>query len=119
MASRNQGIQSKNKVSVGQKLGGGANRVHVAATNQRLGGKVGDHATMKGSTGYKGETLYNTSAPTFDPVRYGNATAAELSGANAGCGKGRTIYATGSQCRTGDVAGNKINPGDPLAGWKR
>ena len=58
MSKGNQGIQSRNKVSVGQKLGSGANRVHVAATNQRLGGKVGDHVTGKGATNYKGETYY-------------------------------------------------------------
>jgi len=90
---------------VGQRLGTGVKRVHVAATNQRLGGKVGDHTTDEGNTGYKGETLYNRNAPTFDPVRYGNATAAELSGANAGCGKGRDVMRTGSQGVHGETSG--------------
>jgi len=102
MASRNQGIQSKNKVSVGQKIGTGANRVHVAATNQRLGGKVGDHVTGKGSTGYTGETLYNRNAPTFDPVKYGNEIAATTV---CGVGGSSTIYNPGSQGIHGETSG--------------
>jgi hypothetical protein len=105
--SKNQGIQSRNKVSVGQRLGTGANRVHVAATNQRLGGKVGDHVTNSGATGYKGETLYNRSAPTFDPVRYGNEVAATTV---CGVGGSRTIHSTGGQGIHGDVAGSRGNP---------
>jgi hypothetical protein len=100
---KSQGIQSKNKVSVGQRLGTGANRVHVAATNQRLGGKVGDHATGKGSTGYKGETLYNRSAGTFDPVPYGNAVAATTT---CGPGGSRRVMGSGSQGTHGAVTGN-------------
>jgi len=115
MAKGNQGIQSKNKVMVGQRLGTGPNRVHVAATNQRLGGKVGDHATGKGATGYKGETLYNRNAGTFDPVRYGNTVAATTT---CGPGGSRTIYKSGSQGQRGD-GGSALNPQDPLAAWKR
>ena len=115
--SKNQGIQSRNKVSVGQRLGTGANRVHVAATNQRLGGKVGDPVTGKGATGYKGETLYNRSAPTFDPVRYGNAVSATT---QCGPGGSRTVYKTGSQGVQGNPnPGNPMAGGDPLAPWKR
>jgi hypothetical protein len=105
--SKNQGIQSRNKVAVGQRLGTGANRVHVAATNQRLGSKVGDHATNKGNTGYVGETLYNRSAPTFDPVRYGNEVAASTV---CGVGGSRTIHSTGGQGRHGEVSGSRGNP---------
>jgi hypothetical protein len=113
----NQGIQSRNKVSVGQKLGSGANRVHVAATNQRLGGKVGDHVTGKGATNYKGETLYNRSAPTFDPVRYGNEVAATT---QCGVGGSRTIYKTGSQGVQGNPnPGKPMAAGDPFEKWER
>jgi hypothetical protein len=100
----NQGIQSKNKVRVGTRDGTGANRVHVAATNQRLGGKVGDHVTGKGSTGYKGETLYNRSAGTFDPVKYGNEIAKNVGA--GGPGTGRTVHGCGSQGMHGSASGN-------------
>jgi hypothetical protein len=105
----------KNLVHPGVRTGSGANRVHVAATNQRLGGKVGDHVTGKGGTNYKGETLYNRSAPTFDPVRYGNEIAASTV---CGVGGSRTIYKTGSQGQRGD-GGPKLNPQDPMAGWRK
>jgi len=98
---RNQGIQSRNKVSVGQRLGSGANRVHVAATNQRLGGKVGDHTTAQGATGYTGETLYNRNAPTFDPVKHGNEIAATT---QCGPGGSRSVSKTGSQGVHGEPA---------------
>jgi len=117
MKPRSQGIQSKNKVSVGQRLGDGVHRVHVAATNQRLGGKVGDHATGKGSTNYKGEPLYNTSAPTFDPVPYGNAVSAST---QCGPGGSRTIYKTGGQGVQGNPApGNPPPRGELFPGFKR
>ena len=115
--SKNQGIQSRNKVSVGQRLGTGANRVHVAATNQRLGAKVGDHATNKGNTGYVGETLYNRSAPTFDPVPQGNAVAASTV---CGPGGSRTVYARGVQGTHGQAnPGKPMAGGDPLSPWSR
>jgi len=115
MASRNQGIQSKNKVMVGQRLGTGANRVHVAATNQRLGGKVGDHATASGATGYKGETLYNRNAGTFDPVRYGNAVAATT---QCGPGGSRRVMGSGSQGTHGSpTPGNPPETKELWPGW--
>ena len=107
----------KNLVHPGQRLGSGANRVHVAATNQRLGGKVGDHATNSGATNYKGETLYNRSAPTFDPVPQGNAVAASTT---CGVGGSRTIHKTGGQGVHGNAnPGNPMPGGDPLAPWSR
>jgi hypothetical protein len=78
---------------------------------------VGDHVTGKGATGYKGETLYNRSAPTFDPVRYGNAVSATT---QCGPGGSRTVYKTGSQGVQGNPnPGNPMAGGDPLAPWKR
>jgi hypothetical protein len=107
----------KNLVHPGVRTGSGANRVHVAATNQRLGGKVGDHVTGKGATNYKGETLYNRSAPTFDPVPYGNAVSASTV---CGVGGSRTIYKTGGQGVQGNPnPGNPMPGGDPLTPWSR
>jgi hypothetical protein len=103
MASRNQGIQSRNVKRVDQRLG--------------TGGKVGDHATGKGGTGYKGETLYNRSAGTFDPVRYGNEISATT---QCGPGGSRTIYKTGSQGQQGNPnPGNPPSRGDLFPGWER
>jgi len=102
MASRQ---VDRNKREIPQRLGAGVKRVHVAATNQRLGGKVGDHAINR-NTGYTGETLYNKSAPTFDPVRYGNAVAATT---QCGPGGSRRVMGSGSQGTYGDV-GNKAEP---------
>jgi hypothetical protein len=111
----NQGIQSKNKVRVPQRLGSGANRVQKAGVAQ-LGQHVGDHATNRGATGYTGERL-TSNAPTFDPVRYGNEVAATT---QCGVGGSRTIYKTGSQGVQGNPnPGKPMTAGDPLAPWAR
>src|SRR5215472_5532723 len=101
------GIRSRVNVSVGQRLGSGAKAINHAGVAQ-IGARQGNHFTQGGADGrmesrYGGVDVYST-GPGYNKVKYGNATAAELSGANAGCGKGRTVYATGSQCKTGEPA---------------
>ena len=95
--AKNQGIKSRNLVHPNYRTGSGANRVQKAGVAQ-LGQHVGDHATGRGATGYTGERL-TSNAPTFDPVRYGNAVAAST---ECKPGGSRTIHPAGSQCRTGD-----------------
>jgi|SRR6516164_9779065 hypothetical protein len=74
-----------------------------SAVNQ-LGNHVGDHIThVAGSTGYRGEPLVR--GPGY------NNPQGPTSFSNIGPGKGRTIYASGTQCQTGPV--NKGLPGLP------
>lgn len=85
------GAKSRVNVSPSYRQGQPRQAVRVAGVNQRLGGKVGDHATQKGATGYKGEVIFPGRAGY--PSRLGN----ELTKPNGPKGQGRTVYASGSQ----------------------
>jgi hypothetical protein len=67
----------------------------------------GDHSTAHGGapTGYKGEKLHHDNR-TFQPVPFGNEVA--LNVGRGGPGKGREVFASGSQSTHGST-----NPGSP------
>ena len=119
MSKGNQGIQSKNKVRVPQRLGSGAKAINHAGASQ-IGAAQGNHFTTGGENGrmnsrYGGVDLYST-GPGYNKAKFGNELA--LNVGKGGPGTGRTVYASGSQCRTGD-GGRPLNPQDPLAPWSR
>ena len=64
---------------------------------------VGNHITHSGRTDYKGDPDFTRKgySPPVGPTSF----------SNIGPGKGRTIYASGTQCQTGPV--NKGLPGLP------
>jgi hypothetical protein len=87
------------------RTGSGSKSIRPAGVSQ-LGYAVGDHTTNRpGSSGYRGEKLHNPER-NFNPVPYGNSVALNVNG--GGPGKGRTVYASGSQGTQGSVA-----PGSP------
>jgi hypothetical protein len=92
------GIQSRNIVSKPVRTGTPRQHVHPGGVAQ-IGQHVGNHATHKGRTDYRGEKLY---AGAGYPSRLGNEVAA-----NTVCGPGgsRTVMKTGSQTIHGPVAG--------------
>jgi hypothetical protein len=87
------GINSKNVVRKGQRLGQRQERVHVPQTN-RMGAKYGDHVTEAkgGDTNYRGET------PLFRE-KYGNVPLGNEVAATTDCkaGGSRTVMKPGQQ----------------------
>jgi hypothetical protein len=71
----------------------------------QYGQMVGNHVTHTGSTNYKGDPDFTRKgySPPVGPTSF----------SNIGPGKGRTIYASGSQCQTG------TNPGNPRSNPRR
>jgi hypothetical protein len=118
---KSQGIQSKNNVRVGQRLGPGAQAINHAGVAQ-IGQRQGNHFTNGGADGrmesrYGGVDIYST-GPGFNKAPLGNAKALDVGG--GGCGTGRTIYPLGSQGTHGPVVrGNAPSKGDVLGHWKR
>jgi len=107
------GIKSRVNVSVGNKTGAPRERIRHAGVAQ-YGQAQGDHITEHGSTGYGGVKAH-TNKPGYQS-ELGNKVALNVGG--GGAGTGRTIYRSGSQCRTGD-GGSPLRPQDPLAPWSR
>jgi hypothetical protein len=89
------------------RTGSGPHSVRPAGTN-RFGYSVGDHTTNRpGSSGYKGERLFNPERNPAMSVPFGNQKALDVG--QGGCGTGRTLYGqAGSQGTHGSV-----NPGNP------
>ena len=110
------GIQSRQKVRVGQRLGAPRERVRPTGVAQ-YGQAQGSHVT--GTEGGGGDTGYHgVKAHTGKPglqSREGNMVAASTVCKPGGS---RTIYRSGSQCQTGD-GGASLEPRDPLAPWSR
>jgi hypothetical protein len=87
-----QGIQSKNKVSVGVRTGDGARGVNTKFAS-RVGQSIGNKATEKrGTIPYVREDVYKP--PNFNPVRQGNEVAAST---QCGPGGSRNVYRSGGQ----------------------
>ena len=101
------GIKSRVNVRVGNKTGAPRERIRHAGVAQ-YGQAQGSHVT--GTEGGGGDTNYHgVKAHTGKPglqSELGNKVALNVGG--GGPGTGRTIYASGSQCRTGAA-----DPGNP------
>jgi len=110
---RNQGIQSKNKVRVDQRLGSGAKAINHAGVAQ-IGQRQGNHSTNRPATSYGGVDLFSA-GPGFNKAKYGNEIAAQTVAAPGGS---RNIHPAGSQCKTGD-GGPALKSQDPMSAWKR
>jgi|SRR6516225_1136869 hypothetical protein len=104
----------KNLVHPKIRTGSGSKAV-VPAGPAQLGQRQGNHPTNRPSTSYGGVPIYST-GPGFQPAPFGNTKALDVG--KGGPGTGRTIYGSGSQCRTGD-GGSPLRPQDPLAPWSR
>jgi len=91
------GIASKNKREVGNRTGAPRERIRSTGVAQ-YGQAQGSHATESGDTGYHGVKAH-TNMPGY-PSELGNKVALNVGG--GGPGTGRTIYKSGSQCKTGD-----------------
>jgi hypothetical protein len=112
------GIASKQKREVGNRTGAPRERIRPTGVAQ-YGQAQGNHFTEQGRDGRMSSDYGGVKAHTNMPglqSQLGNKVALNVGG--GGPGTGRTIYKTGSQCRTGD-GGSALNPGDPLSGWKR
>jgi len=115
------GIKSRVNVSVGQRLGSGSKAINHAGVAQ-IGQRQGNHFTEPGRDGrmqsrYGGVDMYSA-GPGFNKVKYGNEVAKNVGG--GGPGTGRTIYASGSQCRTGAAdPGNTPQAKTLWPGWER
>jgi hypothetical protein len=95
------GIASKQHREVRVRTGTGSHSTNPGYVSQ-LGNKVGSH-TRQGDSGYRGEKMHNDRS--FQPVKFGNEVALNVGG--GGAGKGRTIYASGSQgCQGQPAQGN-------------
>jgi hypothetical protein len=96
------GIASKNKVSVGNRTGAPRERIRPTGTAQ-YGQAQGNHFTEQGRDGRMssdyGGVKAHTNMPGY-PSELGNKVALNVGG--GGPGTGRTIYKSGSQCKTGD-----------------
>jgi len=110
------GITSKNLVHKPVRTGAERRHIQKAGVAQ-LGQRQGDHVTERaGSTGYRGESLVGPKHPISTPL--GNEVA--LNVGKGGPGKGRTIYATGTQCMTGAPdRGNPMPVGEIFPGFKK
>jgi hypothetical protein len=90
------GITSKNLVHKPVKTGQGALKDNVKAVSQigqAMGNKATDHSRLINPV----ERLRAGALGAMGSVPLGNQRSAELSGANAGCGKGREVARAGSQ----------------------
>jgi hypothetical protein len=107
MASKNQGLASRNNKTVGVRVGDRSKNVSPRGVSQ-VGSSLGNHVTESG--GKKGgavEAVYAGRAPAGGPggVPLGNAVALNVGG--GGPGKGRDFVSkSGSNCVTGPVAGS-------------
>jgi hypothetical protein len=94
-------------VSPGYKVGQSAKAKNVKAVSQ-VGQSLGNHVTDRR------QVVNPIEQPGYDPIRgvgqvpLGNETSKQLSGANAGPGKGRDVMPCGAQGQHGSV-----NPGQP------
>src|SRR5215472_5827525 len=99
------GIASKQHVSIPVRTGTGSRNARPAGVGQ-IGSAQGDHTTNRpGSSGYRGEKLNGPAERNFQPTKFGNEVA--LNVGKGGPGAGRTVYEHGTQCQTGDVAGQR------------
>ena len=119
MASRNQGIKSRNLVHPGVRTGSGAKAINHAGASQ-IGARQGNHFTNGGADGrmdsrYGGVDLYST-GPGYNKAPYGNAKALDVGG--GGPGTGRNVYARGTQGVQGNPASGNPTPAKELwPGW--
>ena len=104
------GIASNKRREVGYKQGQ-QRQAHLPGGVAQLGQRQGNHVTEQGSTAYAGLSI-NSGAGY--PSDLGNAKALELAYGKGGPGKGRNLYAQGSQ-QSGAVretpVGREIFPG--------
>jgi hypothetical protein len=112
--AKNQGIRSKNVTHRPVKTGSPRRHYEKAGVAQ-LGQMQGDHATNKGSTGYRGASLIGPKHPISEPL--GNEVAARTV---CGAGGSREVMKTGSQGVHGNVErGNPKPAGTLFPGWER
>jgi hypothetical protein len=93
------GYHTRQHVEKSVKTGKGSYATTPGYVGQ-LGNKQGNHPTRGEPTSYRGEPMH--SGPSFQPVPFGNQVA--LNVGKGGPGTGRTVYKTGSQGMTGNVA---------------
>jgi hypothetical protein len=110
----------KNLVHPGQRHGSGSKAINHAGASQ-IGAAQGNHFTNGGADGrmesrYGGVDVYSE-GPGYNKAKYGNEVAKNVGA--GGPGTGRNVMSCGSQGTHGGVAGNKLNPQDPLAPWSR
>jgi hypothetical protein len=89
------GIKSRQVVRPGVRVGQAAQGKRHQAVSQ-IGQNLGNHATGDGKI-HRSAVERVEGAPRPISVQLGNENARELSGANCGVGKGRTIYRSGTQ----------------------
>ena len=99
------GIASRQRKEVGYRQGA-QRKAHLAGGVAQIGQRQGNHITEQGATSYGGLSI-NVGAGY--PSELGNAKALELAYGKGGPGKGRNLYATGSQGVQGSV-----NPGSSM-----
>jgi hypothetical protein len=111
------GIKSRVVSERPVRVGKGALKDNVKAVSQigqAMGNKATDHSRLIDPR----ERLRQGEMGAMGAIPLGNQRSAELSGANAGCGKGRNIYRTGTQ--SGLTAPKAIPAGrDTLAEFGR
>jgi hypothetical protein len=90
------GIRSRNVTERPVKTGKGATKYNVKGVSQ-VGQSLGDHITNRRQHVNPVEKVRDGALGAMGNVPLGNARAAELSGANCGVGKGRTVMRSGSQ----------------------
>jgi hypothetical protein len=119
MASRNQGLQSKNVTRPSYRTGASRERIAHAGVAQ-YGQAQGNHFTEQGRDGRMHSEYGGVKAHTGKPglqSRDGNMVAASTV---CGPGGSRTVYARGMQGVHGNAnPGNPMAGGDPLAPWSR
>jgi hypothetical protein len=107
------GITSKNNVSNTTRTGSGSKGIRPGWVGQR-GEKVGDHAELRDSVGYRGEKKFTGNS--FQPVKFGNEVA--LNVGKGGPGTGREVMRCGTQGVQGStVAGNPPQRNELFPGW--
>ena len=99
------GIASRQRKEVGYRQGA-QRQAHLPAGVAQLGQRQGNHVTEQNSTSYGGLSI---NAGIGFKSELGNAKALELAYGKGGPGKGRNLYASGSQGQQGG-----LNPGSPM-----
>lgn len=103
------GIASRQHIETSVRTGSGSHGTRPGGAAS-IGSSYGSHVTEKSDTGYRGPKFHD--GKSFQPVKFGNEMALNVGG--GGPGKGRTVYASGSQGMQGAV-----NPGNPRPNAQR
>jgi hypothetical protein len=93
-------------------------RQHHQGGVSQIGSAIGNHATNRSNTGYKGDPVRGAFRPPGTPgsVPLGNKLATNVGA--GGPGKGRDVMASGSQSTYGQPApGNPPPAGELFPGW--